>query len=401
MLKKNQMLLKQTIIRFEAAKVEDKKAQDALREAIALQDEALANKNDAAENLRQWEEHMRKLLIKIQEQAAVVRKTEEALQAADAAAEAVSDFKDKLSTALNGLVAYYDEAVRQPLRTMGIREEVTIESLFPTPTDTLAAQNLRKGLAATKAFCASKKEHFAKLPEIEASGTKLTAICDSQDWDAVAGEMDAVVNTKRQRAIQSLQTAQQKVASYTGVVANKDEGEVEGVWKAMAIFADTDFSKNYLSGWKFASDGAGKGAKAGFMMELARALKKSQEKAAALFEEAKQQLEVLKEEKQQVADILVVAEEYLQEMIKEYEKATAERIKADEKAKIAREALETVTKEKEELEERVATIEESLKKLEASVEEATTDLKKTHETAMGSFMELLHASEQQDNESWD
>merc|ERR1740117_2573140 len=121
MLRMTQMKLRRKKMEFEAAKVEDKKAQDELREAIALQDEALAMKEMAAENLRQWEAHMAALMKAIDEQTKIVRQTAEALRAADAASAAVSDFKDKLSTALSGLVAYYDEAVKQPLRAMGIR----------------------------------------------------------------------------------------------------------------------------------------------------------------------------------------------------------------------------------------------------------------------------------------
>lgn len=401
MLKGQQNKLKKVTKEFNLKTAEDKKAQEELREAIALQNEARQNKEDAAENLRMWEEHMRKLKIAIEEQTKVVAQTAEALRIADAASAAVSDFKDKLSTALNGLVDYYDEAVRQPLRQMGIVEEVKIETLFPTPMETMAAKNLQQGLAATKDFCAAKMDTLAKLPEIEASGKKLTSICDGQNWDVVSGEVDAAVTTKRQRAIKNLEIAQQKVLKYTGLLADKAEGEVEGVWKAMAIFGNTDFSTKYLSGWRFDLDGVKKGTKAGYMMELARALKKSRERAAQLWDEAKENLKVLKEEKQQVADILVVAEEYLKEMIAEYEKATKAREIADEKARVAREALLKVTAEKEALEKKVAGLIISLEEAEKEVAQATSDLKKTHETAMGSFMELLHASEKQDGESWD
>jgi len=383
---------------WQAAKVEDKKAQDELKKAIALQDEALANKEMAAENLRMWEEHMAALMKAIEQQTKIVRQTFEALQAADAASAAVSDFKDKLSTALTGLVDYYDEAVRQPLRTMGIREEVNIEDRFPQPSETLAAENLRKGLAATKDFCGKNKGSLAKLPEIEADGAKLTSICDAQNWDVVASEVDAAITEKRQRSIANLKNVQKKVKKYTGTVANKDQGEVEGVWKAMAIYGDTEFSKNYLSGWKFSQDGAS----AGFMMELATALDKAREKAAKLWEDAKQALAVLEEEKVQVEEILEVAKQFLKEMIAEYEKATANRIAADKKAEEARAALLTVTAEKEALETQVAQITKSVKDCEALVAEANASLKETHEAAMGSFMELLHASDQeQEDGSWD
>jgi len=411
----NRMKLKFMVRKFNAATVKDKAAQDALADAIKAQElaakdveAAQANVQAAQANLASWKEHRAKLLIAIEKQEKIISDLQEALAAAEAASTAVSDFKDKLATALNGLVGYYDEAVRQPLIDMGISEGLNMEEHFKLPKETKAAENLRSGLAATETFCASNMEKLAKLPDIEASGTQLTAICDSQKWDVVAGEVDAVVSTKRQRAVKNLQIAQQKVVKYTGVVADKDAGEVEGVWKAMAIFGDTDFSKNYLSGWRFAADGANKGTEAGFMMELASALKKSRERVVENLKKAKEELQVLNDEKVQVEGIIVVAQTYLNNMIAElekkiavYEQKTAEREDAEAKAKIARDALILITAQKKEVEETVAGLESDLSDLEASVKEATDALEATHKAAMGSFMELLHASEQRESESWD
>ena len=401
MLRSQEKKLDKLTIEFEAAKKTDAEAQDALKTALASEATALEFKQQAADTLKMWQEHMALLEIAITKQAKLVRQTEEAVRRADAASAAVSDFKDKLSTALIGLVTYYDEAVRQPLRKMGIREEVNIEALFPKPMETAAAESLTQSLAATKAFCEEKMASFAKLPEIEASGTKLTAICDSQDWDAVSGEVDAVVSAKRTLAITNLQTAQKKVASYSGPLADKATGEVEGVWKAMALFGGTQFSTNYLSGWRFANDGAGKGSKAGFMMELATALKKAREDAVALWEEAKEEMIKLEEEKKNVADILVVCEKFLQDMIAEYEAAVETRKEAKIDADKARVALEKVREQKETLETKIAGTKVDLENLNVAVDEAVADLKATHETAMGSFMELLHASEHQEGDSWD
>ena len=169
----------------------------------------------------------------------------------------------------------------------------------------------------------------------------------------------------------------------------------------MALFGGTQFSTNYLSGWRFANDGAGKGSKAGFMMELATALKKAREDAVALWEEAKEEMIKLEEEKKNVADILVVCEKFLQDMIAEYEAAVETRKEAKIDADKARVALEKVREQKETLETKIAGTKVDLENLNVAVDEAVADLKATHETAMGSFMELLHASEHQEGDSWD
>lgn len=402
-LKMRENMLRRVIIQFNKAVEEDKKARAALAEAIKQEEEAKQNKEDAAENLRMWEEHMAALLKAIEAQKEVVRRTEEALRAAEAASRVVVEFKGKLSTALTALVDYYDEAVRQPLRVMGIREEVTIASLFPEPSSTQAAQNLAAGLTKTQEFCASKKASLSApaVAHIEADGSKLTALCDGQDWSAVAGEVDAAVKTRKQRAITNLEQAQQKVVSYTGVTANKADGEVEGVWKAVAIFGDTGFAKNYLSGWKFDGSATAKGSNAGFMIELARALDTARENARKLWEEAKAQLAILEEEKVQVEEILEVARQYLQEMIVEYEKAVKNREEKQELARKAKEALDIITARKVQLETEIGKLTAEKKSLEEAVDEANANLKATHDEALGAFMELLHASEQQGTESWD
>lgn len=384
--------------------------------AEAQEADALYMKTMAEDTLRLWQKHMEELKLKIVEQAKKVRKTQEAVSRADAASAAVSDFKDKLSTALVGLVRYYDEAVRLPLRDMGIREEVEIEALFPSPEETNAAQNLISSIDGTKDFCKERRKHFEQLADIEEeSGTKLTAICDSQNWDAVPGEIRSVVDAKQTRAISNLKIAQQKVVSYAGPLADKATGEVEGVWKAMALFGDTDFSKNYLSGWRFAKDGTSKGSKEGFMMELASALKKAREEAVKLWEEAKEAARKLQEEMENTVATITECEKFLKDMIEEYDAAVENTKKRKEETAEARKEEEEKKKKKEDAEaalEKVRiqkqSVEEAIKKtnvrvdgLTAALAKANADLEASHETALSSFMELLHASEHQENESWD
>ena len=60
--------------------------------------------------------------------------------------------------------------------------------------------------------------------------------------------------------------------SYAGVTANTNNGEVEGVCQAVAIFGDTNSATNYLTGWKMDGTSSAKDTKAGFMQKLAIAL---------------------------------------------------------------------------------------------------------------------------------
>lgn len=396
-------LLKRLLPKWQAAVEEDKAARAALAKAIEEEEEARINKEDAAMTLRMWEEHMAALVKAIEAQKIVVRQTEEALRAAEAASRVVVEFKNKLSTALTGLVTYYDESVRQPLRAMGIREEVDISSLFPDVATTQAAVNLNAGLAKTQEFCTNKGKTLSApaVAAIEAGGAKLTAICDSQDWNSVSGEVTAAVNKRKQRAITNLENVQKKVVSYTGVTASKADGEVEGVWKAVAIYGDTDFATNYLSGWKFDGTAQAKGSNAGFMIELVKALDDARVAAAKKWDEAKQELAILEAEKEQVEQVLEMARKYLQEMIKIYEEKVAQTAAARERAAEAKKNLDRLTKQKEGLEKDIADLTADKKELEDAVEEAKANLKKVHDEALTTFMELLHASEQQGTESWD
>ena len=72
---------------------------------------------------------------------------------------------------------------------------------------------------------------------------------------------------------------QQKVVSYAGVTANTNNGEVEGVCQAVAIFGDTNSATNYLTGWKMDGTSSAKDTKAGFMQKLAKALDAARKQA--------------------------------------------------------------------------------------------------------------------------
>ena len=102
------------------------------------------------------------------------------------------------------------------------------------------------------------------------------------------------------------------MVSYVGVTANTNDGEVEGVWKAVAIFGDTNFATNYLSGWKMDGTSSAKDTKAGFMQKLAKALDAARKQARKLFHEATAHLKKRIEQKVQVEETLVVCREYLQ-----------------------------------------------------------------------------------------
>jgi len=400
-LKMLEMKLKKVKKEFEEKTIADEEARKAFEQA--LDDEAVAKeeKEMAEEYLKTWQAELKVIEEQIAQTEIEVAKTEKALSRANDASAAVTDFKDKLATALLGLVTYYDEAVRQPMRNMGIRDDVNINMLFPKPTDTDAAKNLKQNLDATNSFCENRIEDFEKLPEIVVSDTQLTAICKSQKWDTVSGEVEAIVSTRQKKTISNLKTAQKKVVPYSGVLADKAAGEVEGVWMAMALFGDTGFSKNYLSGWRFDKNGESKGGKAGFMMELAVALKTTREKAEDNWKKALQKLKDLEVSKEQVLGILETAKEMLEEAIKLYDAAVENRQEKQEKAKEARKALELVTARKIELEKACSDATSDLDGKDALLKDADEALKNTHTVAMQSFMELLHASEQQEGESWD
>jgi len=401
-LRGKEIMLKKVEKEFKAATVEDKIAQDAFISALADEATKKEVKEQAIELVVHWRQHVKQTQLLVEEQKKEVAETRKALNVASAASAAVTEFKDKLATALLGLVTYYDLAVRQPLAKMGIREEVNIETLFPKPADTKAADNLRNSLQAMKMFCAQKRVDFEKLPEIKASGDiHLTAMCDSQDWDIVSAEVEVVVSAKRERAIANLETAQKKVVAHSGPVAEKAAGEVEGVWKAMALFGGTVFSKEYLSGWRFEKTDEVKGSKAGFMMDLALALKNSVKKAEEKWKEAKERLTELKSELEQAKGILETAEEHLKKAIEDYKDAVENTAEKKLKAKQAREALEAVAVRKEALETAIVSLTADREREEDLFNEATDALKKTHTSAMGSFMELLHASEQPESQSWD
>jgi len=85
------------------------------------------------------------------------------------------------------------------------------------------------------------------------------------------------------------------VVAYYGVLADKAAGEVEGVWEAIALFGGTGSQLTNLRARRFDKTGESKGSKAGFMTELAIAVRKTQAEALGLWEQAKDEFQVLEE----------------------------------------------------------------------------------------------------------
>jgi len=124
----------------------------------------------------------------------------------------------------------------------------------------------------------------------------------------------------------------------------------------MALFGGIDFSKKYLSGWRFEKTDEDKGSKAGFMMDLPLALKNSLKKAEDMWKEAKEKLTKLVIELEQGQTVLEAVEEFLQEAINHYEVAAENRKEKQHKAEQAHAALKHVAFQTEALETKVQTL---------------------------------------------
>jgi len=92
------------------------------------------------------------------EQKKKVAETREALVLVNAASTAVTE--------TNHCLAGPRDILRlgcpKNLAKHGHSQQVSFETLFPKPAETVAAHNLRQSLAATKIFCAEKGVDFEK-----------------------------------------------------------------------------------------------------------------------------------------------------------------------------------------------------------------------------------------------
>jgi len=356
-----------------------------------------------------WDMHVNNLAKALKKQVELVRDTERRLNAANKASTGVSDFKGKLSAALVGLERYYDQAIRRPLREIGLREslDVNIDSLVNRAGTCGTAgekseecdglqpwQGGESGGAGATATAAAVAAVAAGSP---AAAQEEAGAATKEGGPSHRSNAAAPAKGRRYRKILDVHQAKKKLDLQKRIAADRASSEIDGVWKALSLFGGTTLA-NFLGGGGRSSSSEGKLKKgqktsthASFMSELAGVLKGASESAATTWKMTQVHAKTVDVQRN-------ISVNFLSMVLDKLEHAVSG--KSGEFASEAGLGLKDLQAERDMLNRHVDALQKRLEDLSRLVGVNSLALEATHKEAMGSFMELLHA-ESDEEDAWD
>lgn len=193
----------------------------------------------------------------IQESLNLLRQAETEVKKTESASLVANGFKSALSAVMLKMSLYFDAAVREPLRNLGLGEKVDVAAAFPEASHLEARKAARKSLEDLKAFCddESTRRTFLALNKTD---IPVGSLCDFGDVREVVGEIDGAVQTRVQNLVTDLKGVQSWLDTYKGQEGiNKSvveelvkKGELHGLREVATGFGHTQFYLGYLSHWK-------------------------------------------------------------------------------------------------------------------------------------------------------
>eukprot|EP00418_Pyrodinium_bahamense_P015724 CAMPEP_0179124354 /NCGR_PEP_ID=MMETSP0796-20121207/58762_1 /TAXON_ID=73915 /ORGANISM="Pyrodinium bahamense, Strain pbaha01" /LENGTH=734 /DNA_ID=CAMNT_0020823013 /DNA_START=82 /DNA_END=2286 /DNA_ORIENTATION=- len=356
-------------VRFDDLRAAEEALDDAQWELADLEDLLAKEQDSAASALQALEkageefEAARSAFEALQEQEAALggqlnaskaslQAGRQELERAKSADRIVGDLKNLLSVTLMKMQLFFDEAVRQPVRSLGITEErALLGELFAADLSGLAAAGVMKtAVESLHTFCAvDAKEPFEAVKD----KVDLSPLCEMGEVDAIDTDLTTAVATRVGTIVELLEEVRawlnpfkdQKNMTNEKLKELHEAGEPSGLREIVSVYGETRFF-SYLKDWK-----AG-----GRFLKLIAQLGEAVESLGVALKNMQEDLDKLKEEIQKTMAARQEAQEALEKA------AMAVQLAEDTKAEIDRKVKE--------LEEQGVEMKNEIAELEAQVAEA-------------------------------
>jgi len=338
---------------WELGELEDmlEKEEEAAAEALKALEAAGAEASQAKASFEALQQQEQELGQSVEASKASLQAGRQELEAAKNADRVVGELKNAVSVTLMKMSLLFDEAVLQPVRNIGITEDLDLAEYFTEDAaETGAAGAKRTAVDALHTFCAVEaKEAFLAVKD----KVDLSPLCDMGEAGAIDSDLNSAVMAKMAQVKEQIEELKSWLNPYkdqkdiTEARLNEflEAGEPKGLREIVGVYGQTEFY-GYLKHWK-----AG-----GKFLQLIAQLRETVDSLDAALGKLKKDLEQLKEELQQTVDARKAAQEELERAAKEEELA------ADQKAQ-----LEAKVKE---LQEQGAQMEKGIEEFEAEVAKA-------------------------------
>lgn len=238
----------QESVRVQAA--EAKTAQDVLQGAGKVAQAALAQVQVATQQLGGLQGASDQAKKELDNARTVLKETQEASDTLNALKQAVSE-------SMLSMVMYFDDAVRNPVRAMGLSEKVSVDKLFPAPPTALgSAAAAKMSIKTLSNFCAEPDTQQV-LAAATTDKLDTRSLCAIGDVAKINSDVDGAVQETTDLVKQSLREVQSWLDPYKGqpdvnkatADANFEQGEPRGLREVISTFSKTTYYRQYLQHW--------------------------------------------------------------------------------------------------------------------------------------------------------
>lgn len=180
---------------------------------------------------------------------------------AQAVSQVAKDLKAMLEKLVRQMKLYFDAAVRNPIRQLGITDSLDIPSRFPAdPSATQEGNSTHLAVQDLKQACSQPNTRVA-FSAVESSKLPVSHLCLNLKVAEVNKEIDQTVSAVVVAVENSLQQVKSLLNVYSGESKMSEEveeqlikqGEPIGL-RQVAVFANTQFYQNYLRRWKLSEE---------------------------------------------------------------------------------------------------------------------------------------------------
>mmetsp|Transcript_92635 Transcript_92635/g.299700 ORF Transcript_92635/g.299700 Transcript_92635/m.299700 type:complete len:668 (+) Transcript_92635:94-2097(+) len=167
-----------------------------------------------------------------------------------------SELKGLVSQTMLNMALYFDEAVREPLRNLGLDESMDVDDKFQeSPASLPSATDFDESVGQLDSFC--KKEALPAFAKVSGS-VKLAPICNIGATSEVIGGVNEAVSARMESVKDTIKHVMSRLDPYKGTRAlteeeakkKIEEGEPLGLREVMGDFGQTTYYRNYLKHWK-------------------------------------------------------------------------------------------------------------------------------------------------------
>jgi len=238
--------------------------------------------------------------------------SEQQLKKTQDANDILQKLKAAVSETMLRLVLYFDEAVRSPVRKLGLGENTDVDLVFPKNVGaTTSAVDAKSSIKSLASFCSSSSTKSA-LKAVSKPGVDMSLLCIIGNVPDINMDIDLAVTQRMEHLKESIRRVQSWLDPYKGqntvdevfVDDGVKKGEPAGLREVISTFGHTTYYRNYLKKWKLRNKFLKLYAALGAALEQSQ---DDQRKAAAQLDAVTLQLQIVAQAQTEAKDALASA----------------------------------------------------------------------------------------------